>query len=219
MHCLGWADTEQDTQHFQISDPLSQRWVEAGATLLDKPKMERRRVSDRLDVISGGEIVIVSGNSRMLSNMQARNRLVKGVPEIGVLRAAAVARPPTGVHGELHEVGEPFFVLLCACRLTALQRAKPIQIDGLCASRFQELVEEREVADLILGIVVDILGHVHIQIFKGIGVDVTPTPPRDYFAVDYFVVLDSSQFVVLLPQIGFYDFVCCQESEHCYVSL
>ena len=51
VRCLGWADTEQDAQHFRIGDPLRQRWVEAGATLLDKPKVEARRVGDRLDVV------------------------------------------------------------------------------------------------------------------------------------------------------------------------
>src|SRR5260221_2500764 len=39
------------------------------------------------------------------------------------------------VHGELHEIGEPSLVLPCACRLTALQRAKLIQIDGQSSDR------------------------------------------------------------------------------------
>src|SRR5258708_38909157 len=161
MGCLDWADTEQDSQNFQIGDPLSQCWVEAGATLLDKPKMEARRVGDRLDVVSGGEVAIVSGNRRKLPFTQTRDGLSERVTEIGVLRAAAVARPPTGVHGELHEVGEPSD-LLGACRSTARQRAKAIQIDGLRALRSQVCVEEGEVADLILGIIVDILRHVPI---------------------------------------------------------
>src|SRR5437870_13191384 len=103
MGGLGWADTEQDAQHFQIGDSLGQRWVEAGAALLDIPKVEARRVGDRLDVVSGGEIAIVSGNRRKLPFTQTRDGLRERATQIGVLRAAAVSRPITGIHGELHE--------------------------------------------------------------------------------------------------------------------
>src|SRR5216684_3915805 len=75
MGCLDWADTEQDAQDFQIADSLSQRWVEAGATLLDKPKMEARRAGDRLDVVSRGQVAIVSGNRRKLPSTQTRDGL------------------------------------------------------------------------------------------------------------------------------------------------
>src|SRR2546430_14852774 len=89
---FGWADTEQDAQHFQTGDPLSQRWVEAGTTLLDIPKMEARRAGDGLDVVSGGEVAIVSRNRRKLPFTQTRDGLSERATEIGVLRAAAVAR-------------------------------------------------------------------------------------------------------------------------------
>src|SRR2546430_7859805 len=159
-----------------MGHPLSEGGVEAGPPLLDKPKMETRRVGDRLEVIRDGwgsprfkalQVIIGSRNRRKLPLTQTRDGLSERVPEIGVLRAAAVARPPAGVHRELHEVGEPSLVLECACRLTALQRAKLIQIDGIGALRNQVRIDEREVADLILGIVVYILGHVPIQHFKG----------------------------------------------------
>src|SRR5437588_4872635 len=127
--------------------------------------METRRVGDRLDVVSGGEVPIVSGNRWELPLTQTRNGLREGVAKIGVLRAAAVACPPTGVHGELHEVGEPSD-LLGAGSFTAGQRAKLVQIDGLRTDRSQVGVEERHVAELILGIVVDILRHVSIQNLK-----------------------------------------------------
>src|SRR6266702_4945591 len=212
MGCLGGADTQQDAQHFWMGDPLSQRWVEAGATLLDKTKVEARCVGNRLEVILRVQVGIVSGNRRKLPCKQPRDGLREGVTEIGILGAAAVAGPPTGVHGELHEVGQPSLVLLCACGLTAPQRAKPLQVDGIGTLGDQVGVEEREVADLILGIVVDILVHVPIEHFQGSGVGGTPAPPWD------FAVLDASQFVVLLPEIGFEDFGRRQEPENGRVS-
>ena len=153
----------------------------------------------------------MSGNRRKLPFQQTRDGWWEGVTEIGVLRAAAVLSPPTGIHGELHEVCEPSD-LLGAGRFTARQRAKLIQIDWISAFRNQVRIDKREVAELILGIVVDILGHVPIQHFKGFDISCTPTPPWD------FAVLDASKFVVLLPQIGFEDFGRRQEPENSYVS-
>ena len=86
--------------------------------MFDIPKVEVRCVRDRLDVVSGGEVAIVSGNRRKFPSTQTRDGLSKRATQIGILRAAAVARPPTGIHGELHEVGEPSDVL-GACRFTA----------------------------------------------------------------------------------------------------
>src|SRR2546428_11819431 len=101
-----------------MGNPLRQRWVDAGAALLDEREVEARRVGDRLDVVSGGEVAIVSGNRRKLPFQQTRDGWGERVTEIGVLGAAAVLRPVTGVHGELHEVGEPPD-LLGAGRFTA----------------------------------------------------------------------------------------------------
>ncbi len=89
MGRFDWADTKQDSQNFQIGGPLSQRGVEAGATLLDKPKMESRRVGDRLDMVVRGQVAIVSGNRRKLPGAQTRDSLRERITEIGVLRAAA----------------------------------------------------------------------------------------------------------------------------------
>src|SRR5260370_40218127 len=50
---------------------------------------------------------------------------------------------------------------------------------------------------LVFSIVVDILGHIPIQDLKCSSVWCTPTPPWN------LAVLDSSEFVVLRPQIGF----------------
>src|SRR5260221_12818051 len=201
MHCLGWADTEQDAQHFWIGDSLGQRGVEARATLLAESKIEYHCVGCSAECVKGGWVIsrfkalqvsIGSGNGRKLPFTQPRDCLSKRVTEIGGLCAAAVPPPPTGVHGELHEVGEPSD-LLRAGRFTAPPRAKLLQTYGRRALGHQVAVDEREVGELILGIVVDILGHVSIQHFQGSDVAWTPTPPWD------FAVLDASQLVVLLP--------------------
>src|SRR5258708_40049273 len=92
--------------------------------------MESRRVGDRLDMFIGGEVALVSRNRWNLAFAQPWDGLSEGVTEIRVFAAAAVLRPPTGVHGELHQVSEPSD-LLGACRFTAGQVAKAIQIDRI----------------------------------------------------------------------------------------
>src|SRR4029077_8606496 len=133
-----------------------------------------------LDVVRDEEVVIVSRNCRKLPIIkQTRDCLGKGVTEIRILGAAAVPSPPTGIHGELHEVCETSD-LLCPCRFTARQSAKLIQVDWIGALRNQVRVNESEVAHLILGIVVDVLVHASIENLKGRRVDCTPAAPWDF---------------------------------------
>ena len=80
----------------------------------------------------------------------------ESISEIGVFVVAAVARPPTGIHGKLHQVGEPSDLLGAPC-LTAGQSTKLIQIDGIGPFRSQIGVKERGVGDLIVGVIVDVL--------------------------------------------------------------
>jgi hypothetical protein len=63
-------------------------------------------------------------------------------------------------------------------------------------------VRESEVGHLILGIVMDVLGHVRMENRKGSGLGWTSSPSWDV------AVLDSSEFVVLLLQISLEDFGC-----------
>jgi hypothetical protein len=74
-------------------------------------------------------------------------------------------------------------------------------------------VEKREASDLIVGIVVNILREVFVQHFKGSSVSWIPSFPWD------FVILDSPEFVVLYPKIGFEDVDCCRQPEQRGVSL
>jgi hypothetical protein len=54
----------------------------------------------------------------------------------------------------------------------------------------------------------DVLGHVRIQRFQGRGVGFTPTPARN------FAVLDTAEFVVLLPRVRLEDLECSQEPQN-----
>src|SRR6266511_4528399 len=117
-----------------MGDPLRQRRIKTSAALLDHRKMETRCIRDCLEVIWGVEIIIVSRNGWKLPCTQPRDSLWEGVSKIGILRVAAVLRPPTGVHGELHEIGEPSN-LLGTSRFTAGQGAELVQINCLCALR------------------------------------------------------------------------------------
>ena len=135
----------------------------------------------------------------------------EGVAEVGVERVAAVARPETGVDGQLHQVREPSDLLGARC-LTARQSAKLIQIDGFGPFRGQIGVKERGVGNLIICVIMDILIHVLIEDLNGGGIGRVPSSPWD------FVVLDAAEFVVLLPQIGFDEFRCRQQPKNSLVS-
>src|SRR6266404_568324 len=65
---------------------------------------------------------------------------------------------------------------------------------------------------LIFGVVVNVLGHVSIKKRDGGGVGGTSTSAGD------FAVLDSPEFVVLLPQIGFEDFGGGQETQDGHIT-
>ena len=72
VHYLGSADTNSDFQYLRAGYLLTERSVEVGAGLLNKPKVKSRCVGDRLEVVGrGGEEVGVGyGNCRMLPNIQ-----------------------------------------------------------------------------------------------------------------------------------------------------
>src|SRR5437879_4591600 len=116
VHDLRSADADEDAQNFQAGYPLNESSVEAGAGLLDKRKVKSSGEGDRLEVggdagrgvthVTASRVGIASRNCRMLPRIQTRDCLIERRAEIGVGRAA-VPNPPTGVHRELGEVGEP----------------------------------------------------------------------------------------------------------------
>jgi hypothetical protein len=79
----------------------------------------------------------------------------------------------------------------------ALQGAKFVQIGRRGAFRFQVRIKEGEVRDFIVGVVVDVLGKVRIELFQFGGVDGISAAAGD------LVVLNSAKFVVLDPEVGF----------------
>jgi len=85
----------------------------------------------------------------MLPDGQRWDGLTECVPEIGVLGAATVTRPPGGVDAELHQVREPA-KLICARRRTAWKSTKLVQIDLLSALGGQVFVDEHFVASVRL---------------------------------------------------------------------
>src|SRR5271166_6165998 len=71
---LGSANAEQDAQNFHAGYPLSELWVEAAAALLDGSEVKAGRVGDRLKEVGVQQVVVGSGNCRVLSHRQRRDR-------------------------------------------------------------------------------------------------------------------------------------------------
>src|SRR5260370_30973857 len=69
--------------------------------------MKSRGIRNCLEVIGRAQVGIASGDCRVLPNCQARNRLRKCVPEVGVLSTAAVPGPPTRVYRQFHQICQP----------------------------------------------------------------------------------------------------------------
>jgi class 3 adenylate cyclase/tetratricopeptide (TPR) repeat protein len=78
--------------------------------------------------------------------------------------------------------------------------------------RLQIGIEEREVGELVVGVVVDVLGHVRVQHRQCRGIGRVAAPAGN------FVVLNAAKFVVLLPDVGFERLERGQETQNCRVS-
>jgi hypothetical protein len=175
--------------------------------------MESRRVGNCLDVFRRVQIGISSGDCRKLPTMQVRHCLWKydvGL-KVGVMKAGAVTSPPAGIESELHKVGKP--ELSARARGSAArQSAERFEIYSSRSLGDQVCVKESEMGVLILGIIMDVLVHIPIKDFQGLGVGWIPGSSRD------FVVWDASELVVLDPEIGLEDFGRRREPEQSRVS-
>jgi len=136
-----------------------------------KQKWKPEGVSDSLQMVGRGQVIVVSGNGGELPLIQSgdglRERKV-GI-EIGVVGAAAIPGPKTRIHGELHEIREPRLPAR-PVRRTALQSAELIQVDWVRPLRRQVGVYEGEMSELIVSIVMNVLVHVLIKYLKRLGV-------------------------------------------------
>ena len=174
--------------------------------------MKSGRVGDRLDVVFRRQVFVVSGYCRKAPFGEVRNGLLERVTQVRVLRGAAVAGPPARVDGEFHEIRQAPD-LLRAAHFAAPQRAKRVQVDGFGPSGFEVRVQEREVRELVLGVVVDVLRHVFIEHFKRFDVRGAAATAWD------LAVLDAAELVVLLPEVGLEDLRGGEEPEDRCVAL
>src|SRR5690242_21931877 len=140
---------------------LRHRRIESGAALFDRRKVETRRIRNGLKEVGIAGVSVCPGNCRMLPFVQVGDSLREGETglQVRVVVADAVPGPPTGVHGELHEVRKPQLPAGAGCR-TPWQSAKGLQTYGIGSLRYEVCVQEVLMRELIIGVVVDVLGHV-----------------------------------------------------------
>ncbi len=214
VHGLGRADADQNSQYFYAGGPLRHRGVEAVAALFDGGHVEPCGVGNGLDVVVGSQVVISSGDRRKLPFSQVGDCLRKhkiGI-KVRVVGAAAVAGLPTGVEGQLHEIGKPGPSARssgCATR----QSPKTLKLYRLGALRYEVRVQEILMRKLIVGIVVNVLGKIVVDGFKLFGVHMISA------SAWYLVVLDACEFVVLHPKISLEYFRGCRKPEQGCISL
>src|SRR5260370_37199175 len=67
--------------------------------------------------------------------------------------------------------------------------------------------------EFVLGVVMNILRHISVDLYKQISVGLIAASSWD------FTVLDSAELVVLLPQIGFKDFKRSKKAQNIYVAV
>src|ERR1700757_3606915 len=138
MHDLGSADTKEDSKNFETRYFLSQRRVEAGATLFNITKVKSCREGDRLDMVAWvvriAQFGIVSRNCGMQTSAQTGDSIREGRSEIRV-GSAAVAGPPAGIYSELLKVRKPSS-LRDERDLAGWQVGELLQVNLLLALRF-----------------------------------------------------------------------------------
>jgi hypothetical protein len=103
-----------------------------------------------------------------------------------------------GIHRQLHEVGEPADLLSAGGR-AARQLAELVEIYRCRAFGHQVRIDEREVGELVLSVVVDVLGHVLVQNLQHLDVQSAAASTWN------LAVLDAAELVVLLPEIRLED--------------
>src|SRR5262249_50072696 len=83
--------------------------------------------------------------------------------------------------------------------------AKRLKVYGIRSLGCQVRIEEILMGEFVIGIVMDVLGHIRVELLKSDSIEWIPT------AAWYFAVLNAPEFVVLHPEIGFQDFCRCAD--------
>ena len=100
MNELNRPHADEESQHLHARRPLCQRQAQTAAALFNRRDMEGRRVGDGLNVFMWEQVIVCARNGRKLPLVQIRDRLLEsGWVDVGIIRAAPITRPPTGVHG------------------------------------------------------------------------------------------------------------------------
>src|SRR5215469_16748100 len=157
------------------------------------------------------QVGIGSRDSGMWSREQIRDGLRKheiGI-EIGVMGVAAVPSPPTRIEGELSEVGQPLSDQRCvdAGGSAAFEHTKLVEIRWRRAVRDEVRIQKREMCDLVVGVVMNVLRKVGVKVLQLGSIELVSRSSRN------FTIWDAAEFVVLHPEIAFENFRCRSESQ------
>src|SRR5262249_35758970 len=114
------------------------------------------------------------------------------------MAVVAIARPPAGVDGKLRQVSEPssFQCRIDSRRGAAHPSTKRVEVCGSSSMKDQVCVEKVLMTDFVIGVVVDIYGHVLVKHLQGFSVGFIPGTAWD------FAILHAGQFIVLDPKVG-----------------
>ena len=167
--------------------------------------MEGRCVGNCLNVFVWVQIVVCPWNGGELSVVQIRNRLLKdsGI-DVGIIRTAAVTRPPAGVDRQLHQARKPQ-LSAGSCRGAALQHAERFHIHGVGALRNKICIQEILMTHLVVGDVMNVLREIGINSPQRLGIESIAASSRS------FVVPESAQFIILGVKVSLEGFSRSQE--------
>ena len=184
--------------------------IKAGATLLDRRKVEARGVCDGPKEVGVAGIGVGSRNCRMLACEQVGDRLRENETglQVGVTVTVSVPNPPTGVHSELREVRKA--KLSAGSRGSAAgQGTKLFEADGTGPFGLKICIQKVLMGEFIVRVVVDVLRHITIKDLKSAGIGRISAA-----AWNFARVWNTAEFVVLNPEVRFENFGRGSESQH-----
>ena len=159
--------------------------------------MERGCVGNCLHLIARVEAWVLNRNARPIHDV---DHLPEAVAEVRIARTA-VAQIPTGIHVEVHQVGQSPGVY--RSYRTACERAEWLQIHRLPVHFSQKRVEKILMTELVVGILGDVGWHVLVNRFQSLPIG----------------AIKVGKFGVLLPEIRFQYLCRRQESQDGRISI